>query len=321
MVWSSSGQQVRRPVPGEHTWACKLCGHGWNRHGWQTCQGCHKPVAQAQPPKQPRGEDPKGGGQREPVAPVRPRPWAGKPADVAAPAASAGTSTAQSLFKQLVALGVSSDIPGDLMALLRHQVSKGIDDKLEGKPAHVQLQRYQQLAAQKQRKVDAIAKSVVDTMDQITELSEKVVESKDALDLAEKEFDELEKKILACSQAAHLEVVGEQPGSAFEGLIPDDLKGKEWDEQRKKLAELAVVLGSIQKQVKEVVRPEPAAGQGKNAKKNAKKRMKKNQAEAAKAAGIQPAGRAKLVLRGAPLQVLARVNGCPLPRRLSRRPS
>ena len=43
-------------------------------------------------------------------------------------------------------------------------------------------------------------------------------------------------------------------------------------------------------------------------------------AEAAKAAGIQPAGRAKLVLRGAPLQVLARVNGCPLPRRLSRRP-
>ena len=42
---------------------------------------------------------------------------------------------------------------------------------------------------------------------------------------------------------------------------------------------------------------------------------------AAKAAGIQPAGRAKLVLRGAPLQVLARVNGCPLPRRLSRRPS
>ena len=267
MVWSSTGQRLRRPDPGEHTWACKVCGHGWNRHFWSTCQSCHKPASDAPPPKPPasqKGAGLKGGGARETVSPVAPRTWAGRPAAAAAAssdAAADGASAGQAHLKALVALGASGTLPENLLAMCKQQLDKGIDNKFEGKPNHVQLQRYQQMAASKQRKIDSHRQEVADTLAQLGGLTLRLQESREAVTLAERELEDIDKKIRACSQAAHLEVVAEQPEMAFDTLIPGELKGDKWDGLRKRLAEAAGLMASIQKEVKEAVKPPEAPTQ------------------------------------------------------------
>ena len=131
----------------------------------------------------------------------------------------------------------------------------GCDPKFEDKPSHVQLQSHQQRAQGKRRKLVHLREELASTIGKIGGLFDKLSETREAIQLAEKELEDLDKKILACSQAAHLEAMVEQPQVAFDTLIPEGLQGADWEDRRKKLADAAAVMAEIQREVKKAAKP------------------------------------------------------------------